>query len=59
MAFGGWLLVLADLPVTRWSYLISSLLIVVLSTPYLLHRAAGTDRLVRPRAAPDPAAAQC
>jgi len=54
-----WLLVLADLPVTRWSYLISSLLIGVLSTPYLRHRAAGTDRLVQPRAAPDPAAARC
>ena len=54
-----WLLMLADLPVTRWSYLMTSLLIVVLSTPYLRRRAAGTDRLVQPRAAPDPAAARC
>jgi hypothetical protein len=54
-----WLLVLADLPVTRWSYLVTSLLIVMLSIPYLRHRAAGTDRLIQPRAAPDPAAARC
>jgi hypothetical protein len=54
-----WLLVLADVPVTRWSYLSTGLLIVGLSTPYLRHRAAGTDRLVRPRAAPDPAVARC
>jgi SPW repeat len=54
-----WLLVLADVPVARWSYLITGLLIAVLSTPYLRHRAAGTDRLIRPRAAPDRAAARC
>jgi hypothetical protein len=54
-----WLLVLADVPVTRWSYLIAGLVIVVLSTPYLRHRAAATDRLVQPRAAPDPATARC
>ena len=38
-----WLLVLADLPVTRWSYVVTSMLIVVLSAPYLRHRAAGTS----------------
>src|SRR4051812_25558648 len=54
-----WLLVLADVPVTRWSYLITGLLIFVLSTLHFRHRAADTDRLVQPRAAPDPATARC
>ena len=54
-----WLLVLADVPVIRWSYLITGLLIVVLSTSYLRHHAADTDRLARPRATPDPATARC
>ena len=54
-----WLLVLADVPVARWSYLITGLLIAVLSTPYLRHRAADTDRLARLRATPDLATARC
>src|SRR5690348_1510372 len=54
-----WLLALADVPATRWSYLITGSLIVLLSTPYLRHRAADTDRLARPRASPDLATARC
>src|ERR1700759_62010 len=54
-----WLLGLADVPVTRWSYLIAGLLIVVLSTPHLWHRAPGIGQLVRRQAAPEPAAARC